>query len=290
MFFQELKLLEPAMEQHHRAAEERGAALGILWSSPWLKTTSARVGCLEIFPVIFWISPQHLSTTCSSILTIKMKRCFVIFKQNFLCFNLCPLLLVTEQHSESSLSLFFTLLSRCFYAWTRSLWAFLSLCWTGSALWGFPCMNDVSLLSLWPSTGLTPASPFPLTKLHMPGVASPVLKEDSCHLLGPAGSSAPNTAQDAAGHLCCKGTLLAHSQLFAHWNIQVLLCQHPCPCEGWCPAELPEVPLCHPSSSSRCLWLAAHPRGVSAPAPVLHHQQTCWCSTLSQSPCLFWRC
>lgn len=47
-------------------------------------------------------------------------------------------------------------------------------------------------------------------------------------------SSAPNTAQGAAGHHCYKGTLLAHSQPFAQQNTQGLLCQHSCPHEGWC--------------------------------------------------------
>lgn len=58
-------------------------------------------------------------------------------------------------------------------------------------------------------------------------------REESCQLLRPAGSSAPNTALDVVGHLC-KGTLLAYSPLFAHQDIQVLLCQHSCPSECWC--------------------------------------------------------
>lgn len=223
-----LRLLEQAMEQHHRAAEEGGQ----LWES--CGPRSARAGCSKMFPVIFWISPQHLNTTCSTTPTIKM--CFVIFKGNFLFFNLYPLLLVTGQDSEPPLFLFFTLLFSCFHASKSSLWAFSSLCWMVSSLWKSPCINDVSLLypSLWSSTGLTPPSLFSWTKLHMPGVASPARKEESCQLLRPAGSSVPTTAQHAAGHLCCKGTLLAHSQLFAHKNIQVLLWQYSCPCEGWC--------------------------------------------------------
>lgn len=118
-----LKFLEQAVEQHHRAAEEGRQ----LWEScPWLKERSARAGYSEIFPVMFWISPQHLSTTCSTTLTIK--RCFAIIKQNFLCFNLCPLFLATGQHSEPPLPLFFVLPFSCFHARTRSFWAFSSLC------------------------------------------------------------------------------------------------------------------------------------------------------------------
>lgn len=148
-------------------------------------------------------------------------------------------------------------------------------------------MNGVSLLSLWPSTGLTPASPLPLTKLHMPGVPSPVWKGTvvtyldllAALLLAQPKMQLVIFAAKAHFWLTVKFLLTGTSKSFS--------AIHSCPCEGWCPAELLEVPLCHPSSSSRCLWLAAHPRGVSAPAPVLHQQQTCWCSTLSQSPRLF---
>lgn len=43
-----------------------------------------------------------------------------------------------------------------------------------------------------------------------------------------------------------------------------------------------------PSSSSRCLWMASHSSGVSAPVPALHHQQSGWWSPLSHSPCHLW--
>lgn len=51
-------------------------------------------------------------------------------------------------------------------------------------------------------------------------------------------------------------------------------------------AEFPEVPLC-PFPQIKELWMAAHSRGGSAPAPVLYHQQTGWWGTLSQSPVIY---
>lgn len=42
----------------------------------------------------------------------------------------------------------------------------------------------------------------------------------SCSLL-----DFPNAAQDAAGHLCCEGSLLAHVQLGVHQFFQILFCK-----------------------------------------------------------------
>ena len=58
-----------------------------------------------------------------------------------------------------------------------------------------------------------------------PDVSHQCWVEGKDHLPQPAGNALPNTAQEAAGFLCCQSTLLAHGHLDVHQDSQVLFCK-----------------------------------------------------------------
>lgn len=136
-------------------------------------------------------------------------------------------------------------------------------------------MNGVSLLeaSLWPSTGLIPASPFSLTELHMPGVASAEWKGDSCQFLGPAGTvllTQPKmqlaiTATKAHCWLTVSLLLSRTPKPFSA-SIPAPMRAGACSCSGL--AEFPEVPLSPFLQLIEVCVDGSTLSAASAPAPV----------------------
>ena len=109
-------------------------------------------------------STTSLRNLCQCLITLTVKKCFLVFRQNLPCFSLCPLpLVLSPDTTENSLAPSSLPLLSYLYTLIRSSQAFSSLGWAVPALSAFPHMGDapVSSSSSRPFTGLSLVCPCP---------------------------------------------------------------------------------------------------------------------------------
>ena len=75
-------------------------SLEVIWSKPPAQAGPPTADCPGPCPDGFWISPKDgdyttsLGSLCQCSVTFPVKKCFLMFRGNLLCFSLCPLPLV----------------------------------------------------------------------------------------------------------------------------------------------------------------------------------------------------
>ena len=157
-----------------------GASGGHLPPPPPLYPGSSRAGCPGLRPHNdFWTSPRMETPQCQCSVTITVKKCHLMFRQNLLCFNLCrlPLVVSLDTSERAWLCLLYAPPFRYLYKLIRSPMSFLfsrlnSPCSLSLSL----CESSSSLLILVALRWTLSSSSVSRRAGHSgPGVASPAL-------------------------------------------------------------------------------------------------------------------
>ena len=108
-------------------------------------------------------STTALDNLCQHLVTLTVRKCFLMFRGHLLCFCLCPLPLVLSlgTNAKSLAPSYPHPPFRYSYTLISSPWVFSSPGWTIPALSPFPHRRDAPVPSpfLWPFSGLSAVCP-----------------------------------------------------------------------------------------------------------------------------------